>query len=97
MSLFPPTIYVLVDLLLVECTIGTWQGLRAAYVLLGWFPEDTLVPVKALASLWGGISETNALYRAQRLQKLSLLTKVPRELGVRVTRGIKMLLISLIA
>ena len=30
-------------------------------------------------SLWGGISISNALHRAQRLQELSMLTKVTCE------------------
>ena len=52
------------------------QATRRAYLLLGWFPEDTLVSVTALASLWGGISATATLTRVNRLHKLSMLTKV---------------------
>ena len=58
--------------------VNTSQGLRADYLQLGWFPEDTLVCTEALVSLWGGISISNALYRAQRLKELSMLTQVTR-------------------
>ena len=50
--------------------------MRTTYVLLGWFPEDTHMPVEALASLWGGISTSNTLARVNRLHKLSMLNKV---------------------
>ena len=60
------------------CDVRTFQALSANYLLLGWFPEDTLVCTEALASLWGGISISNVLSRAQRLQELSMLTKVTR-------------------
>ena len=52
------------------------QAMQRAYLLLGWFPEDTIVSTTALASLWGGTSVTTTLGRVNRLHKLSMLIKV---------------------
>ena len=56
------------------------QAIRKSYLSLGWFPEDTLLSITALTTLWRsedvGVSVTTTIRRVNRLHKLSMLTKV---------------------